>query len=841
MRRALRGAILWLVLLSPSVMAAVEEEALPDGEIMLNLEVNYGSAYRAGSWVPVDVVVINNDRDISGWAEVRCYSGSNDLQSPIYRAPAESPKGSRKRFRVYCNLANTFRIEAMLYNGNRAALDFPMRMGVTAINPKDRLALVLDEEPSDFGFLYTVIERGEDAPRFHRESLRNSELGDLAGYPQCYEQFNLIVMGDIEPERIGQTPRELLRAYVERGGILVVCTGAHALNYRGTWIEELLGVELGPEETLNEVELAAAVFAENERAEVKSHKQCTLTMLVPKNPQVQSIGQGKTIATLNPLGQGYVATIAVDATSHALQDCEGYLRLWRKLSTMRHSAAELNLNGVAQACARYLPILSGVRLYAKSSVVLYLALYLGIGVLGNWVFWNRFRRREFAWLSLVACSIGFTGYAMYFGTSGRAKATEVEQVQVLRAFSGNQSAKLDSFVGVLTTRTTRLSLDLTQGFALAKDLDLSGPTMLSGPGFYYPGNRRDFVRRPFNLVETEPARIENLTVGASDLRVVHVESEVPFAGGIEGQLVYDETGLHGDLTNRTGFNFTSAFLLFAGRLFALQPGPDGWHIDFSPGQLGSMGMEEGGYDARLMYYNSYNSPYGPGLDVGAFRSFISYSVFADANFFTGARQPLLQTQLGPFFCGWVTGASQLAATLETPAGQNIKETFFISDITVEREKETAYVWQDLRVDGKDGSRGLWCRSASTECVVQVPIQFVAPGLHALEITLRWRSEHGHTMALLPAKVRKTSPEDWKTALQGQDMVDYLGWHETTFRISDPMKYCLVDNAVIGRVGHVPLFFEVKVTEGDECPAPANNNEFTVSARAAYDPFASAHE
>ncbi|MCP4645375.1 MAG: hypothetical protein GY851_33335, partial [bacterium] len=59
-----------------------------EGDLTLNIFVNYGAAYRDGTWVPVDVFVKNEQRDISGSVEVRTYSNTGELQSPVYRVPA---------------------------------------------------------------------------------------------------------------------------------------------------------------------------------------------------------------------------------------------------------------------------------------------------------------------------------------------------------------------------------------------------------------------------------------------------------------------------------------------------------------------------------------------------------------------------------------------------------------------------------------------------------------------------------------------------------------------------------------------------------------------------------
>ena len=57
-------------------------EVLASPEVYINTFVNFSSAYREGSVVPVDVLVANNDRDISGRIEVTVYS-RDQKHSPV--------------------------------------------------------------------------------------------------------------------------------------------------------------------------------------------------------------------------------------------------------------------------------------------------------------------------------------------------------------------------------------------------------------------------------------------------------------------------------------------------------------------------------------------------------------------------------------------------------------------------------------------------------------------------------------------------------------------------------------------------------------------------------------
>jgi hypothetical protein len=668
---------LGLVLAASIVSSAWGAEDDTRGGINFDMAVNYGSAYRSGTWVPVDVIVNNREVDINGWLELRCLAG-NDQEGPTYRVPAECPKGSVKRFRFTCCMQNATKIEAMLYQGRRRVLDFPPYIEVRPIDSKDLLGLILDEEALDYGFLNDAVTGG-DIKRFHRESLNTDLLPLLSEQTQCYDPVNVIVMGDIDPNRIGLRQREVLAQYVRNGGVLVVCLGENAKRYRGTWVEGLLGVEIGPDEIVNEPDIVQELFTDAERNGAREDRRFAFTRITPQSPLVRTRGEGRVVAALNPLGSGYVATVAVDASSRALQSCAGYINLWRTLCLLREERGDLNFQAAFSHCANSIPYMSGVNVYSRGSVVLYLLLYFGLGIVGNWLFWNRLKRRELAWVTMIFVSVGFTLYAAVFGTVGRAKASEVEQVDVVRVPQEGGLARLHSIVGVLTARTSSYNINILEERPLVRDLSDE-----SGMNFGWMGPNPNVGmsrRRPFRFVQDTPARIEDFAVGASVLRLVCVESETLVPGPIQGELVLDDSGLSGLLTNQTGYTIRDACVFLDGEFYDLSATADGWQVKSSRGS--QRAFPGYGYD-------------GGSGDVTRFMKEFPLSLVSSGQM-RGEWEPNITC--GPYLCGWSTSSSVGRFEVEGTAKRHISETLVVADIKVERRKSDDAIWREIRTNG----------------------------------------------------------------------------------------------------------------------------------------------
>ena len=700
-----RAVVLAVVLCGPFPAWAVLTQ-VPDEEIAVDIIVNYGSAYKDGTWVPVDVLVDNKDFDVSGWVEVKTFSGpsGDEEQSPRYRVRAESPRNSRKRFRLYCRLDRTTRVEAMLYRGRRSALDLPAWFQVEPIDSDALLGLILDDEPVDFGFLYNLAPGAGSGRRFHREGLNTDLLSSLADHGECYEPFDLIVMGDIDPNRVGLRHREVLRDYVRAGGVLVVCTGANGTQYRGTWVEGLLGVEMGQQEVWNELDLAKAAFDDEEQEGARDGWECVVTQLVPAAPEVKVRGKDRVVATLRPIGGGCVAGIAVDASSRALQGCVGYRNLWRDLFLLRSRPGQLNLAAAAEACSWQWPQIIGMSIASRSSVLIYLCLYVGIGVIANWFVCSIFRRRELAWVLLVVFSAGFTAYAMIFGTEGRAKAGELEQFEVLRIPKDGGRARLHSILGVVSARTQRYSMDLAGDGALVENLPSGVLPWASG------GRGAGLWARPFNFVQDEPERIEDFVVGASELRLIRVDTALPSPGRVEGHLVLDEKGLNGTLFNKTGYAIREPFVVLDGHIYGMKSRGDSWEIALPRGRLDRDALRP---PAPRPY-----GYYGPGApsegNLDSFRRDFLFTLLSDQ-----ASRDSVDGGLGPLVCGWTTGACIGGVAMDEQVKNGTAQgLLLVADIEVVREAGIALGPYPLKVEVSDATRGGW--QANGNVAIMVP-------------------------------------------------------------------------------------------------------------------------
>ncbi len=565
MFRLIRIGALALALLLPALTHGQDES------ILVDLKVNFGVAFREASWVPVDVIVRNSERNVSGFVEVKTYDFNGTLQSPTYRLPAISDRGSQKRFRLYCKLDRVDRIEASLYHGNRPAAP-PTRLQLTSISKKDYLGLVLDDNHHDYGFLSAPEVIGRTETRFHREGLHSDELTYLADNLPCYTSFDIIILGDIDPEGIRPEHRALIRQYVHLGGTLAINLGQNADRYKGTWVEELMGVNIGTNTFLSEPALAVAALGTSGDAQgLSENRKGMVTTLTPTNDLVQPFGTDFQLGSLNSVGSGWVATFTVDAVSGLMIHQKDYLKTWNRLLLRSIVDRPINIAAVIDSASRSLPEIAGVRLFPVSSVIAYLLLYFFIAIVGNWIFWNWMKRREMAWVCLVFFSIAFTSYAMIFGTQGRARSTQLEQLEILELAGNSATGRLHGITGLLAKGSGRFDAKLVHPNTLLSD----GAQEVAignnqGGGLFGPQSQN-----AFHFVQGEAGRIEGLTVGASEMRFIQTEAPIELNGSLDVDLTNTEDGLTGTITNNTGLTFSNPVLLYDDKSIWLENEVDG--------------------------------------------------------------------------------------------------------------------------------------------------------------------------------------------------------------------------------------------------------------------------
>jgi TM2 domain-containing membrane protein YozV len=549
-------------------LAAVPARAqsAEEGEVVLSLSVGYNLMYKEGTWVPVDVIVDNNDRDIDGHVEVRCLTANGIVQSPLNTMPIVQEKGTRGRYRLYCFLNAAARVEARIFHEGDQLDPVPAFLEVKPMPRDYGFALVLDDQPDRYAFTTTAWQ--EDGPVV-RHGVRRGQTALLPDHLACYDAFDLIVMGDIDPRQLPAPIQNHIAEYVAHDGQLVVGLGRHVDAYRDSWVLKLAGVAVGEVREVTEAELANNVFKNaSQRNGAQATREGRFVEIVPEAVD-RSVGGDWKLLTHTFVGNGRVTVIAVDAEDGLLQRTPGYLqrwaalRDWRPNETLFHRASLLPYRGV-------LTMASDVALVSKTTVTLYLLLYFLLGFVANGAVCFYLRRPGMVWPVLLVVSLGFTTFAVIFGMAGRAREDRWEQLDVALLAPGSTTAQVHTIAGLLSTRTVERDFELTAPDSLVRDM----PTFFTGHNTFFAD------QRPFTFEQGAEPAVEALEVGASEMRPFILSRTLALPGSISGTLqVRKQLEPVVKLENETGLTLEHVYLRAKGDFWQLHEENGIWSLN----------------------------------------------------------------------------------------------------------------------------------------------------------------------------------------------------------------------------------------------------------------------
>ena len=294
---------------------------------------------------------------------------------------------------------------------------------------------------------------------------------------------------------------------------------------------------------------------------------------------------------------------------------------------------------------------------------------------------------------------------MVFGTAGRARTRELYQLELLRVPKGGGIGELQSAVGVLTPRSTTLSLDVSGEYVLAQDLGDLAPIV----GMRGNVEMRE-RKRPFYLQQDGSPRVSGLRVGASEIRMLNLASDYATEGGVDGFVTVDDMGrLTGEFLNNTGHAVRNPFLCFRGTIIPLQKAADGsvtYTVDvpaFTNQGATTLSVTPahsytGIVGARNAVRGS-DSDSGPSKadwrlsrlmrDYPALLLGKGYYPFSDSDVVT-------DPSLGPFFCGWLKEPGLGRVDVDQALSEVMNETLLVADVELRGGGRTAVAVVDVQ-------------------------------------------------------------------------------------------------------------------------------------------------
>ena len=546
-----------------SGMLIPQLDAAAQGGLTMEARAGFDGYYRVNSWVPVQVIVANEGKDIKGQLQLAVQDSRSAWV--VYTQPAILPTYSRKQFTLYAFIENyTRELSVRLVQGGKELAE--QTVSIQPLGAEAFLVGVVSDDTSALNYLAGLPPVGQT--RIHVAHLR---LSDIPVQGRILGSIDALILHSTDTSQMSQGQRDALRSWVALGGHLIICGGPNA-QLTAAGLGDLLPVTIAGTVTTADIgtlgDLANAPFIVSVPA-VVAQVELNTGNGYPAASSACSTGcvlAGKSDLPLlvrRDLDRGSIDYLALDPDLEPMRTWIGNDSLWPKLfscSTVLLSASgeasdclamgrdvsgilNVGLQGTSASRTPWIPpgaqgnindALANIPGLDVPPVLLVMAfLFIYVVVVGplNFLVLKLVDRRALAWITVPAIILLFSCMVYVAGLAFRGRKVIISEITIVQTLPESGVAVVDSFAGLYSpVRSTY-------------DIRLPGHVLVHrAPGRYYgPGGG---TSKTLKVEQGTPTYVRQLEVdvGAMSDFAVHATQRWQ---GIDARLTLSRTVVAG--------------------------------------------------------------------------------------------------------------------------------------------------------------------------------------------------------------------------------------------------------------------------------------------------------
>lgn len=565
LKAVLLGLSLWLCVLAIPAAEAEAPNPAPNGEaVAFSVRPHFGGHYKYGEWLPLRVAVTNAGADFH--AELRAAIQSGNVHT-IYAAPAPLPGGARREIPLYVLLPSFARnVTVDLVADGRVIAS--AQADVYALRNITYVIGVIAPDPDPY-----KVMAGMDLDEGRRPvEVVPFPLADLPERAEALRTFDALILADSDTLSLSPAQADALRLWVGGGGHLILAGGPGAERTLAG-----LPADLKPAE-LHRVALGElTTLAEFARvAPLGQREEFIAAIPAPSFGRSLVAQDGQTLVSEKRLGEGWIHYLAFDPALRPFVAWAGMRAVWATLlapgsaypSNLPPDASEAQM--MAQRLAYTVTNLPSLDLPSIHWLVILLGLYIALVGPGNYLVLRRWRRLDWAWLTIPALTMTFAGVSFGIGYGLRGSEVILNQLSIVQKTGPESPTQIRSYVGVFSPSRRAYTLEVGDG-ALVSPLN-SEPERFGGP--FEPTN--------MTIVEGNPARVRDLAINQWAMQGFQVERITGAEEwGITAELKFDGTRVQGTLRNSSPYSLTDLVIVVGSRYARLGDVPSGGRLDIA--------------------------------------------------------------------------------------------------------------------------------------------------------------------------------------------------------------------------------------------------------------------
>jgi len=534
------GSLLLLATLGPTASATLAA----DPPTMTARVLLQGHA-RVGSWIAIEVHLVNSGPSISG--ELRLQGGSQAGTRYATAVQLDSP--SDKTWILHAQPPPQFgqQLEVTLVSAGQVLLR--QKIAVTVHDPGQLIVGVVAENARSIvgGLNLPVVQNEQPA------IVVPLTVADLPARIEAWSALDRLIWQDVDASTLSKDQLTALRGWLALGGRLVIVGGSGGINALSGFPDDIL-----PYRPTSTIDVAAG----------------SLTTLLGTAPagagdvpaMAGELARGRALATSGDrviaaqaaYGSGTVTVLGIDPTVGWPAQAAAGRSLWPSLIPARFDGTvsmtddSQIVSAVSNLPSLALPPLGGLLLLLFGYVAL-------IGPI-NYVILRRLDRREWAWVTMPILIVGFAFGAYAFGSALRGSSIIVNEVGIVRGAPDATEGSAQVYLGVFSPARGTYQVSVPGG------------ALLSAPiaGDIFSGSSASL-----DVIQGDPSRVRDLAVGFGSLRTIRAESQA-VVPKIHTDLALVDGTLTGTIRNDSTVKLEKPAIVLGGNLKVLK--------DLAPGE-----------------------------------------------------------------------------------------------------------------------------------------------------------------------------------------------------------------------------------------------------------------
>jgi hypothetical protein len=452
---------------------------------------------RLGSWIAIEVHLVNNGPSISG--ELRLQGGSQGGTRFAIAVQLDSP--SDKTWILHAQPPSFGeQLEVQLVSGAQTLLR--QKVAVT-IHDQGQLivGVIAENTPKIVGSLSLPAVQNQQAA-----VVVPLTVADLPTRIEAWSSLDRLVWQDVDASTLRPEQLTAMRGWLALGGRLVIVGGSGGIGSLAGFPDEILPYR--PDATIDVA--PGSLTSLIGTAPLGATDVPALAGDLVRGRALATSGS-RVVAAQASYGAGSVTILGIDPTVGWIAESTATRSLWPSLIPARSDGTvgmtddSQIVSAVGNLPALALPPLGGLLLLLFGYIAL-------IGPL-NYLILRRIDRREWAWITMPVLIVAFAVGAYAFGSALRGSSMIVNEVAIVRGAPDAVEGSAQVYLGVFSPSRGTYQVSVPGGALLSSPI--------SGDVFGGTSSSLDILQGD----ETGASRVRNLAVGFGSLRTIRAESQ----------------------------------------------------------------------------------------------------------------------------------------------------------------------------------------------------------------------------------------------------------------------------------------------------------------------------